>query len=486
MANVSDTKVNPALNFRQMESSAPSYQYRNIYPANGGSRNILLTSAGELQNTIFNLPVEVDNLGESYLEYTLNIVDQGLVAGNQNIYPWLFKDTYGEFNDILLRDTGSMNIVELRNANLYSNLMNRINTSKKELEYNDDMNGLVVSNAPLTDAKNKRFDNNTASLAFKEPQALQVGTLSTNSTTVYSLSVPRKVYLKDICPDSFFGMAKNSLFPVETYLDINWIGNRLGYGGTSQVDPTAGNQALISQVFTGTILGTYAVCLSGLVLKLAVETNQELIRAMKMEVAKGLTIPIPWVKVHTLQAASAAPYVYNLPLDNKQHGRKIKEIVYAPYAAAPAVGSSYRLYDHCNNAILGTGATVQSVAMNTKVSTYQTSLDNQYLQRDIVQCPISATSQLHDDYAIHKKILKNTCYFNQPIYNNYWFDMDKFAYIDSNDNEEGSVYVDGFDLVKPVNYVVDVKSGTTTAINNVCVVVGQKLLSITSSSYAVI
>jgi hypothetical protein len=458
MANVSDAKVNPALNFRQMESSAPSYQYRNIYPANGGNRNIMLTSAGELQNTIFNLPVEVDNIGESYLEYTLNIVDQGA-----NIYPWLFKDTYGEFNDVIFRDTGSMNIVELRNANLYSNLMNRINTSKKELEYNDDMNGLVISNAPLTDVKNKRFDNNTASLAFKEPMALQVGSIGTGSTTVYSLSVPRKIYLKDLCPDSFFGMAKNSLFPVETYLDINWIGNRLGYQGISQVDPTATNLALVTQNMTAggnpaAVAGTYAICLSGLVLKLAVETNQELIRAMKMEVAKGLTIPIPWVKVHTLAAASASPYVYNLPLDNKQHGRKIKEIVYAPYAAAPAAASSFRLYDHCNNATAGTGATAQSVASNTKVSTYQTSLDNQYLQRDVVQCPVSSTSTLHDDYAIHKKLLKNTCYFNQPIYNQYWFHMDKFAYIDSNDNEEGSVYVDGFDLVKPVNYVVDVKT----------------------------
>jgi hypothetical protein len=480
MANVSDTKISSSLNFRQMDSSAPSYQYRNIYPANGGSRNILLTSAGEVQNTIFNLPVEVCNLGESYLEYTLNIVDQVN-------YAWIFKDTYGEFSDVLLRDTGSMNIVELRNANLYSHLMSRLNHSPRDLEFSDDMNGLVPSNAPLTDVKCRRFDDSTHSLAFKEPQDMQVGPIGTASTTAYNLSIPRKISLKDLCKDSFFGLAKNSLFPVETYLDINWIGNRLGFLGTSAVDPTVGNAVLASVTMAANaVVGTYAICLSNLVLKLAFETNQELVRAMKMEVAKGLTIPIPWVKMHTLVASSAAPYVYNLPLDNKQHGRKIKQIVYAPFATAPAAGSEYRLYDHCNNATVGGGAGTQSVARNTKVSTYQTSLDNQYLQRDIVQCPVSSTSQLHDDYAIHKKLLRNTCYFNQPIYNSKWIHVDKFAYNESNDNQEGSLYVDGYDLVKPVNYVMDVKTGTATAINNVCVVIGQKLLSITPSSYAVV
>jgi hypothetical protein len=464
MSIVDGTKINPSLNYKQIDSSRPSYNYRKVFPANGGNTSFNLTSAGATQNTIFNIPPEVCNLGESYLEYLITVDAQG--AGN---YFWQFKDTYGEFDYVLYRDTGSQNIVENRFTNLYTHIMNRLNISDADLNYHDDMQGMVRTNALNSDVKSVRFDATNTSLAFKEPQHMAV---SANNT---AFLIPRRVYLKDLIKDSFFGMAKNNVMPVETYLEFNWIGNRFGLLGTSATDPTVG---------CAVVAGNIAI--SGLVFRLAYETNQSLIGEMKSAIAGGLTIPIPWARVYTLVASSAAPWVYNLPLDNKQNGRKIKKIVYAPFATAPAAGSEYRLYDHCNSATVGGGAGTQTVARNTKVSTYHTELDNMKLQRDIIQCPVSSTSTLHDDYMIHKDLLRNTTYYNQLMYNFNFVHVDKFDYSASNENPEGNVFVDGFDLVKPVNYSVVVDTGTATAINNVCVVVGQKLLSINASSFAVI
>lgn len=143
MSVVNDTKVSEQINYHKLQSSHPVYQYRNIYPANGGSRTVTLTSGGAVQNTIFNIPAECINMGESYLEYLLTVPAQG--AGN---FGWIFHDTCGEYSDVLYRDTGSQNIVELRYANIYQHVMNRINYSKQELEYNDSLQGLVLTNAP--------------------------------------------------------------------------------------------------------------------------------------------------------------------------------------------------------------------------------------------------------------------------------------------------------------------------------------------------
>ncbi len=87
---------------------------------------------------------------------------------------------------------------------------------------------------------------------------------------------------------------------------------------------------------------------------------------------------------------------------------------------------------------------------------------------------------------IHKELLKNTCYYNQPSFNQNWVHIDQFSYGASNDNPEGNVYVDGYDLVKPVNYCVDVRTGSAVAVNSICIVLGQKLLSINSNSFAVV
>lgn len=476
MSIVDSTKIDAALNYKTLESSEPTLHYRKVYPANGGTRTVQLTNSST-QNMIFNIPVEVVNLGESYLEYIEN------VASQTNLYSVLFKDVHGEIQDVLYRDTGSQNIVEARNVNLHSHVMNRLEVSQDKLKYSDELDMIVPTNAPLSDVKSKRFDNTVCSRAYDEVQHLEWSALGADALS-FNVARPKKIYLKDLVRKSFFSMAKNSLLPVETYLDITFSGARVGFGCTSATDPTQGNAPLASAALAA--IGTGCVVLTSCVLNLAYETNRDIVEGMKQKVAGGMTIPIPWTRLHQIPSGAAAPFTYNLPLDVKQHGQKIKEIIYAPFTTGIVDATTRLLYDHCNNG---------SAAINSKVTTYQTSLDNQYLQRDVVNCPFytiatpaatAAALALHDDYAIHRKILDNTTYLNQPAYSFNWVHIDRFGYSKSNDNKEGNIYVDGFDLVKPINYNVNVLSGAAVAINNVCIVNGQKLLSITQTSYAVV
>ena len=459
MALVDNTKVSNELNYHERESSYPVYHYRNVYPANGGSRTVILTSAGATQNTISNIPAEQDNVGLSYLEYTLTIDAQG--AGN---YAWVFNDVYGEFDSILYRDTGNQYLQEIRHLNLYNQVMNRLDVSNEDLIYNDSLNGLEVSNAPLSDVKSVRFNGQSNSLGYKEVRGMRRSALNS------ALAIRRKVYLKDLSgKHSFCGMAKDSLLPQETYLDIQWIGNRVGFLGTSAVDPTVGNAVLANNI-----------TISNLVLKLAVQQNPDLIAEMKQRVASGLTIPIPWVRVHTLtDSSNGASAVYNLTLDAKQHGQKVKRLIYVPFVNN---ASGCHLYNHSNDTVyndaLYNGGNVQTAP---RISNYQTELDNRKLQRDSLR--VSSTD--NDDYMIHKRLLKNTTYYNQDVFNTYWVHIDAFDYPNSNDNEDGSIYVDGYELDKPTIWSVNNLTKTTAQFLNMAIVQGMKLLTISPTSFIV-
>jgi hypothetical protein len=466
---MSETKISSALNFHKENASFPYYHYRKLYPANGQATTIYLQDNGTTQNVLWNIPTEVINMGETYLEYYLDIVDQGA-----NNYACIFKDTYGEYDSVLYRDTGNQYIVEDRFTNIVNHIENRLYTSDDELRFNDDLHGLVRTNALLSDVKSKRSDNSINSLAMIEPQHIQFSPIGTNAAAV-SLTIPRKIYLKDLVKESFFDMAKNFILPVESYLDINFVGNRIGHLCTSAVDSTQGNAVLANQTIAG---NTYAVAIRGLVLNLALEQNQDLVVEMKKQVKSGLSVPIPWKKAHSVASSQAAPFTFNQTLDSKQHGRKIKDIVYAPMAYNPAAGSKYLTYNHVNNASANDAAHV-------KLSTYQTSLDSAKLQRDIIQCPTAANLNLHDDWMLHKRLLKDSCYFNQPMYNYNWIHVDKFDFEQLNHSKDGSIMVDGYDLVKPTTYTVDVLTGCTSQVQNFLIVHGQKLLTITESSFVV-
>jgi hypothetical protein len=222
------------------------------------------------------------------------------------------------------------------------------------------------------------------------------------------------------------------------------------------------------------------------VLRLAVEQNQDIVRGLKSKIASGLALPIDWPKVYQLQGLQPAPYTYNLPLDARQVGKKVKRIIYAPFTSGITPATTHQMYDHANNLVNDN---------NSKVTSYYTELDNQKMQRDNVQMTLLSQNlagqpvQYADDYMLHKKLLKDTCYYNLEDYRFNWVHIDAFDSRESNQNTDGSIMVDGYDLVKPVNWTFNAIQASPTGIAtvplNTAIVLGQKLLKVSSSSYVV-
>ena len=477
------TKISPELFYDQYDVSFPSYNFRNVYPANGGARTVTVTSVGELQKTVFNIPAEDVNLGYSYLEYDLNIPDQGAPAGGREMYACTFKDVYGEYDSVIYNDTGSQNIVEMRNLNLYNSVMNRIDTTPKDLEYAEGMNGLERSddivaagtlvNYDVAGAKSRRFDNTNNALPYKDVRSLQYGPPG-DGAGAGSFTIKRRITLAELCGEhSFFGYQKDWIFPQETYLTINWSGNRIGFkfdaatraGGppaVTVIDHTVNNAALVGNI-----------TITNLVLKLAVQTNQELIAALKQRVAAGMTLPIPYTKVHLITGSGGSQATCNLTLDAGQHGKKIKRLIYVPFRHAVPAGSSYLMYDHRNN------------QNRLVLSNYYTELDNAKLQRDIIVTSGDGVANV-DDYMLHRKLLQNTTYFTRNSYNFYWFHMEAFDDIVTNEDHQGAINTKGWNLIKPTIWSLNKTNGTNEIIQNMVIVQGFKLLTVNSASFIVV
>lgn len=456
MSIVDGTKLDPNLNFRTLQSTRSFPQVRKVFPANSGQRTLNLTAGSGLQNVIFNIPAECINMGESFLEYKYTVDAQVINPGPVNKYTWIYKDVHGEIDSCIYRDTGTMSIVDVKNLHIYNQITNRLNFSDKDLEYNDSLNGLVRTNAPLSDVKCIRFDNSSCSVPFIEPQQMDL----ISAAGAVSAVQYKKIYLRDLIKDSYFGLAKNQILPIETYLELNFgNGNgRVGFASLSAVQPNSTPTALDG-----------SIQITDLALNLCVEQNQELVKMLKAEVSKGISIPIPWVSVQQLQTNSASSsFVYNLSLDNKRHGQRIKRIIYAPLSTvAPSI---YTLYDHSNT-------------NGSKISQYQTELDNQKMQRDIVNVSASA----FDDYMYHKKLLKGSLYYNKSVYGQNWVHVDSWDYgeLHSEQNGAGHIMIDGLNLDKPMTWTFNALACTAADYNNTSIVVGQKILAINSSSYVV-
>lgn len=457
MSVVNSTKLDPALNFRQLDSSKSSPMYRKVYPANGGVRNFILPYSGAIQPAVFNIPVEVVNMGESYLEYDYKIPAQGGAT-----YIWMYRDVHGEFDSVLYRDTASQNIVDCKNCHIYQQITNRLNVSDQKLKHNDVLHGLYPTNALLSDVKSVRADGTACSLAFVEPVTIENITSGAAGVSDSNL-IRKRIYLKDLIPDSYFGLAKNQLLPVETYLEINFSNaqGRIGFTSLSAVNPSSTPAAFTVEQTAGTN------GITGLCLNLCVEQNQDLVKAMKMEVAKGMVLPLPVIKLHSLSVgATTGSYTYNLPIDNKQHGRKIKRIIYAPLYSAPAVNQNY------NHSNIG----------GSKIVSYQTELDNAKLQRDTLEV------KNYQDYMNNRPLLKGSCIYNQAIYNQNWVHVDSWSYDDKHSEQVGggAIMTDGLVLNKPMTYTFNaIESNNGSIWSNTAIVCGLKDLVISATSFLV-
>ena len=139
---------------------------------------------------------------------------------------------------------------------------------------------------------------------------------------------------------------------------------------------------------------------------LAVETDVGIIAELNALVSAGYQMPIPYVYCNKQSTAASTTSAITVKV-TPDMGFSVKQLVYAPFNA---IENTYLSLDHDNR----NGA---------KIISYQTQLDSVQRQQYVINC----TTNLWDDWNLHRRLMRETVIQNRDIYQYNWVHVEDFS-----------------------------------------------------------
>ena len=411
----SGVQVAPQLDEKVQAVDTPHYVFSRLLPLSGGQSQTV--GSGAQQEVLFELPsTNVINLAHSYLSYQMAIPAQGA-----STYIHVPMDTFGEISQIQLMPRGGAPIADILYANNYLKMIRKPYTAKVEFDEMVEEDGLYQSNLPA--AQNPSATPAiyqaagaaggvpvNASINFKEPQYIKTSQAANAVWPVAAGTQLRQVKL-GYFKGTVLALDKDEYFPQTMVLRIVFSGSKVGWSGTSNVNPATGSAPL-----TGNIT------LSQLQLYLAAETREDIIKLRMAESQRGKEISVPfiWYARVNLTGASQAVQVRM----TGSNGSFCRRILIAPFA--PNETNNY-IFDHSN--VTGAAGTVTT---GGKLLSYYTTIDGKRQQQYDIGCvpPNSAGVSVAypgDDYLLNKKFLSGSVIQSKEMYKLNWLHIEDFV-----------------------------------------------------------
>ena len=182
-------------------SSHPSYRFEPQFPNTFG-QNIVLGSS-QTPVTI-NIPPEVFNLAQSYLDYTVY-----LPQGQALTWTWLSQNALKEISHIQFYSGSNMWIVDLDNLQNYLDIVFKKELSQEEFLSEDPMTGIYANNSLVNVAPALRNSNNTttnqpnlannpSSVNYREPAYFTAASAISGALAVgsiaYNVQFPHRIF----------------------------------------------------------------------------------------------------------------------------------------------------------------------------------------------------------------------------------------------------------------------------------------------------
>ena len=398
------TKISQEIDYKAISHSHPSYRLSKLLPLSG-TQTVTVSSAGSTQETLIEIPTKCFNLGESILYWRRTIAAQAAGTFSRS-----FEDTYGEIQQMQLYTRNGQYLMDLNNFQNYLQLSRKLQTPFESFQSYDQVDGLYKID--LAAAAGQRFDNTANNVNYLEPTYLAVSAVA---ATLQRHCMLKLSYLNN----TIASMNKDLVFPEVLVLRIVWNGNKVGYKGTSPIDPTAGVVAL-----TGNIT------LENIALFLAVEQNQQIIDSLREKINSGtFRILVPYVYSYKSNIAAAGSQSISIRL-NRGHGLYCKKIIHGVYNNTEV--DSNLAYDHNN-------------VNQAKIKSYYSLLDNSRLQEIDVRSALDSTESA-EDYLYLRKTLDKTALSTENMFSFNWFHLENFAGENPKDEKENSNLVSGISL----------------------------------------
>lgn len=436
----SNTRPNPAINFKTYKSVSSNYRFNKVYLDNIGNSQITLDPVSS-QTLQFKLPAKVYNLSKSFLTYNINFASAGASGAN-----YAFADVGLEMaQSITFGNSAGMNVVDVNHVNNYLSVARKIDTSIDDFESSDITEGMSKAvtktsnwfpptfNAPAGNIYGLAAGVSLVGATENEPRYVQ-----SNSALNTNLVVSRNFPLGAIS-GTLFAMDRDLYFADNMYLRIQTApSSKVAYTSTSVTDPSAGAAALATQP-----------TLTNITLYLAMEEDQLIIDSIQEKFRQGkleFTIPFTY-NVATFSSVGSVLATTSVSLTS-QFGKLLKRMLYFLMPSQEILNIAY---DHENfNA--------------SKVTSYQTALDSVNLQDGFLSCVQPSTANptaILDDFRENRKYLKDSAIQNSAAYQLNWFHVDSWSDKSSDPNVPDSNVMEGVDLSIPRTY--QVRANTTNA-----------------------
>jgi hypothetical protein len=442
------TIIPPSLNFKTVEKASPSYTYLKvpIYSIPSGTFALSFTN----QSTIdFKLPNKVINLGRSYLGY---INSYAIESGTTN--PWVPEDT----TDLAIGNASLMSSqgTDVMNLNYTTNFLKiaaKLGTTRDEvlnngavgdgLYCNNQVLGTMYYPGPFNIQANNiwGFTANAAAYAGMGGTG-EVQVISTATAAGAALVKYRQFPLSFFC-DTILSLDKDVYFgpAADMFLRFMVGGTKCGFGSTGIATPLNLPTALLQPSSTITDMYLY----------LCIENNQEVINTiMDTFHNEKLTIQIPYtVGIKTYNASSTVNNVI-VPI-TKANGKYLKKVVHTLFNGQESANLNFDMSNW--NGI--------------KCLTYNTLLDQQQLQPSLVSCAQPIAGALNsNDYAINKRIIRNSAIVGLAQYQNNWFHCDTWYDDASEQRISGDNIREGLYLTDNHIWTFSANVAVATAVNN--------------------
>jgi hypothetical protein len=380
------------------------------------------------QESIFELPPKVMNLGKSILSFIAKPS-----ATDPSGRKFMHADTIAFIRQIQLYTKEGLFLTDIQDFNMYMKCINRKSNKISDVQSFDKakaasgyFSGIQCNNAAATaNAVGCRPDGTIPATSYLEP-AYQIGGGVTNTATpVISIQIPLSRIV-----DSIIGQDKDQYFGESVYLRIVWApATDVYWGSASATDP----------VGTAVVPFTGHITITNLVLYTAIEQNPLIVESLRQKFMSGdLKYNVPYVYMNIQSLTGTA---HNLQVRySRAHGSKLKKLIWGPFNAA----NTHNLkYDNSNLA-------------GTRVADFYTMVNN---VRTTQYNYVPATG---NDWLDHKDKLAGSCILSSDEFRYNYTHVEDFTGALST-NQNPNIY-DGLPLDTEVKY--DIQATTAGALKH--------------------
>ena len=340
--------VSQSLDYKSVDVSYPTYQLSKVTSQLPLS-DISVSGGNE---SIFELPPKVMNLGKSILSFTATVPKTG------DLSSFFHADGLSFIRQIQLYTRQGLFLADINACNYYTKAVNRRSNKISDVQSYDVavggdtattdnsgyFTGIQCSNIAVAAGNaGGRPDNTAARTNFLEPAYTIIGVKATEGPII-SVQVPLSRIV-----DSIVGMDKDQFFGESVYLRIVWSPSvDIGFTATEANNPKTGDALLATPITIDSLL-FYG----------AIEQNQVIVQSLVDRFKSGtLSYNIPYIHMNTVSLAAGTNNIstrYSAPF-----GHRLQRVIWCPFLNDGAASGTYGKYDNSNMIVGGNASKVSS------------------------------------------------------------------------------------------------------------------------------